>query len=300
MTSDHRKDLERNELAAAAETLYNRVKTGKVISPRVLAFIAAIILVLGIWWYISSSGKSSASAQWSTFEKIGSRNGLEEFTKVNATDTPGKIARLQLARIKLGSDGLAKLARSDTRPKAIAAIEEARAEVLKLADEFKGDKTLRAQCLDLAAKAELALVGIPKEGSSTEYRGTVEGAVAHLSAIAETVGATTAAGEAVKKMAADLEKNRERVIELGTTLNSQLMPAPPAPEIKTPGSLNPSTPPLTVPGMTLPGGIQPANPPAPSTPTPPAGAAAAGGAATAPKETPTIPVPPPPAPDKKP
>jgi hypothetical protein len=287
MNAEHRHDLERNELAAGVQTFVQRAKSGTLVSPRVLGLVVAAVLILGLWWYLASSGKSAASAQWRDLESVSSKAGFDDYAKAHANTAAGRIARLQLARIQIGPDGFAKLNNrsAEVRGKAIDSVVAAKDELVKLADEFKGDPTLRAQCLDLAAKAELALVGVPKAAGSTEYKGSVEMAVAHLKTLAETVGKDTAAGKAATERAADLEKNREKVVDLGRELESLLTPPPLAPTIISPGGLgSPTAPPATNPNLTLPGNVTPAPAPPPATPpgptTVPPAAAAAGGAAT--------------------
>lgn len=289
MKAEHRHELERNELAAGVQTLVERAKSGKLVSPRVLGIVVVAVLVLGLWWFFSTMGQSASSQQWKELDRVSSRTELEEYAKTHANTPAGRIARLQLARIKMGPDGLAKLNQrnGDVRDKAITAVEEAKAEFVAIADAFKSDVTLRAQCLDMAAKAELALVGIPKSPGSTEYRGSVDLAVAHLKTLADTVGATSAAGKAAIEQAADLEKNREKVIDLGRELQTQLSPAMFQPEIKLPttGLGNPITP-TPSPNVNLPGNVTPSTvPPPATTPTTPPAAAAAGGAATVPPPT---------------
>lgn len=288
MKAEHRHELERNELAAGVQTLVEKAKSGKLISPRVLGIVVVAVLVLGLWWYLASSGQSAASQQWKELDRVTTRTELEEYAKTHANTPAGQIARLQLARIKMGPDGLGKLNQrsGDIRDKAIVSVEEAKGEFVALADAFKNDVTLRAQCLDMAAKAELALVGIPKSPGSTEYRGSVDVAIAHLKTLSQTVGEASAAGKAALAQAADLDKNREKVIDLGRELQTQLTPAPLAPDIKLPttGLGNPVAPTPSTP--TLPGNVTPATvPPPATTPTTPPAAAAAGGAVTVPPPT---------------
>ena len=267
MNAEHRHELEQNELASSVQNLWDRTKSGKLVSPRVLGIIVAAVLVLGLWWYLANSGKSAASAQWKDLDLIATKSSLEDFAKAkgNVNTVAGRVAHLQLARVAFVSEG----------------------------------PTLRAQCLDLAAKAELSLVGVPKAKGSTEFKGSVEMAVAHIRTIAETVGKETAAGKAALEQALDLEKNRENVIALGRELESELTPAAFSEPIKLPeGSLgNPAIPSTTSPNLTLPSGISPVTvppatpaptapstvPPTPATPAPttPPAAAVAGGAATA-------------------
>jgi hypothetical protein len=163
------------------------------------------------------------------------------------------VARLQKARQLLGPQGVMQMSNNldpAVRAKALKSIEEAREIFAKLADEFKDDLTLTAQALDGAAHAELALVGIPKENSAEEPRGTVDKAIELFRRYAKVAGDT--AGEPAKKMADELEKimkdgakeGKVTPLQLGRYLNEKLNPKP-KPDIKIPPSLTPSPSPPT-------------------------------------------------------
>ena len=231
MKAEHRHELETNDLAAGAKALVQKVKTGQVVPPKVLAGVLAVALIGGAWYYFAKSSRSAAATSWARFADLvrtGGPTDLEEFAKINGTDTPGRLARLELARAKLGADGIAKLAVKDVeqRSKAVASIEAARGELTTLADEFKGDKTLQTSCLLDAAEAELSLVGIAKTPGGSDFRGTVAGCVALLKQAADAIGGDTAAGQAIAKRMADLEANKAQVEEVGVKLNSLLTPPP--------------------------------------------------------------------------
>lgn len=311
MNSEHRHELEQNELAATVQNFWTRAKNGTLVSPRVLGYTVAVVLILGLWWYLAGSGKSAASAQWRDLEQIQSKTELEKYAGGKASAESVRIASLQLTRIKFGPEGINRLnsRNPEVRTKAVASIEEAKAEALKLAEEFKKDPTLRAQCLDMAAKAEIALVGVPKAAGSNEFKGSVAAAIEHIKAIAETVGKDTAAGKAALERATNLENNREQIVSLGKEIETELTPPPVLNPIKVPeasGLGNPVAPqPGT--GMNLPPGISPSTvpPPAPSPTTTPATKPTTTPAptpATKPTPAPTTPStvpPPPPAPSTK-
>ncbi len=231
MKAEHRHELETNELAAGAKAFVKKVKAGQVVPPKVLAGVLAVVLIGGAWYYFTKSSRSATSTNWATFADVtrtGGTSALEEFAKTNGTDTPGRLARLELARTKLGADGIAKLAVRDVeqRSKAVASIEAARGELTALADEFKGDKTLQTSCLLDAAEAELSLVGIAKSPGGSDFRGTVAGCVALLKRATDAIGPATPAGESIAKRADELEKNKAQVEEVGVKLNSLLAPPP--------------------------------------------------------------------------
>jgi hypothetical protein len=155
---------------------------------------------------------------------------------------------------------------AEQRGKAITSIEAARADLLELADEFHGDKTLESTCLLEAVEAELALVGIPKSPGGADYRGTVEKAAELLRRAADVVGPTTPAGETAVKRAGELEANKAQVLEVGTKLNSLLSPPPSLDPPKTPAGPIPTPAPPTAP---KPPEVPPAAVPLPTPPTQP-------------------------------
>lgn len=282
MDTEHRHELEKNDLAAGAAALVKKAKSGDLVPPKVLAGVLAVVLIGGAWYYFSKSSRSAAATTWSKFSDLartGGTSDLEEFAKVNATDTPGRLARLEVARTKLGADGIAKLAVKDVevRSKAVASIEAARGELTALADEFAGDKTLKASCLLDAAEAELSLVGIPKTPGGSDFRGTVAGTVSLLKQAAEVIGSSTPAGEKITKRAAELEANKAQVEEVGVKLNSLLTPPPSlvAPPADTLGT--PKAPAGPIPAPAPPAGERPKAPAGPVATPPTAGSTPATG-----------------------
>ena len=231
MKADERQRLETNALAQGATALVGRAKSGALVPPRVLGAVLLVALLGGVWYYVATSNRTAASANWASFADIartGGTTSLEEYAKANTQDVPGRLARLELARLKLGADGIGKLAVRDVeqRNKAVASVEAARTELLALADEFRGDKTMQATCLLEAADAELSLVGIPKTAGGADYRGTVGEAAGLLGRAADLLGAATPAGESLTKRAEELKANKAQVEEVGTRLNNLLTPPP--------------------------------------------------------------------------
>lgn len=221
---EHKEQLNKNALYTWAEDFLESVRSGKVFTTRVVGIALAAVLAIGLIVFLVRSGRSEKSRVWSDFDAAMSEKSLKEFADQNAKSPAAKVARLQLARIQLGPEGLDRLASKDkeTRTKAIASIEKARDEMARLADEFKDDVTLKASCLIAAGEAELALVGIPAADSGSKHRGTVEKAAEYFNQVATAVGPTTKAGEAAKKKADDLLANAQTILMLGVSLNNML------------------------------------------------------------------------------
>jgi len=297
MKAEHRHELEQNALNRGLTQFAEKAKSGEFLNTRTYLILAAVLLLggAGVYlWYAGKEHRKATAGMWMEITHIAGPAGLEEFAKDTKDPTAARVARLQLARVWLGPDGLQKLAsiNSDARRTAIDSVEKARKEFEKLADEFKDDLTLKAQCLDGQAHAELALVGIPKEGTFDQYRGTVSRAVELFKEYAKLVGESTKTGEEAVKKADDLSKNEQEVLRVAQALNNRLTP-PPTTNIelpKPPFDLKSGLPPANTPPKT------PDTLPPPTIPPPPAPQKAPDTKAPAPPAsgTPAAPTPPPP------
>jgi hypothetical protein len=273
MKADEQSRLETNDLAAGAAAFLDRAKSGRLVSPKLLGVVLAVAVLGGVWWYVSTSNTRSASASWASFADIARTGGaasLEEYIKAGGNDTPGRLARLELARIKLGPDGIVKLSLrdNDQRTKAIASIEAARTELTELAGEFRGDKAMQAACLLDAAEAELALVGIAKSAGGSDFRGSVSTAADLTRQAADAVGPTTPFGETLIERAKELEANKAQIEEVGLKLNQLLTPPPslvPSGGLGTPKAPEGKLPEITPPPPPADGPNAPAGPVTPPT-----------------------------------
>lgn len=225
MKAEHRKELETNTLAQGASSLVDRVKTGRIGNYWIIATIAAVVIVGGVWYYAAREGRKADAATWAGYVGVmrGPRHtDIDDFIKNNDKTTAAQLARLEQARMRLGQDGIMKLRTEETseRVKAAETIEQARAELLKLANDFKKDPSLRASVLLSAAEAELTLAGIPKaiDGSGTEKRGSVKVAADLYRDAAKSIGESTPAGESLMKRAAETEKKENEIVEVGEKL----------------------------------------------------------------------------------
>ncbi len=225
MKAEHRKELETNTLAQGASSLVDRVKTGRLGNYWIIAAIAAVVIVGGVWYYAAREGRKADAVTWAGF--VGVMRGpthteIDDFIKKNDKTTAAQLARLEQARMRLGQDGIVKLRSDDStdRAKGVENLEQARTELLKLADDFKKDPSLRASVLLSAAEAELTLAGIPKskDGSGSEKRGSVKAAAQLYRDAAKAVGENTAAGESLLKRAEEVEKKEAEIVAVGEVL----------------------------------------------------------------------------------
>ena len=114
------------------------------------------------------------------------------------------------------------------RKTAVQNIEKAREEFTKLVDEFKDDPILKTMCLLGVAKAEAALVGMPKEGQLEQFRGDPKKAIEWLDKVAETAPDTEWAKDA-KRLADTLrnQNTQQQVVTLQASVYSIPMPSLP-------------------------------------------------------------------------
>ncbi|CAN5489901.1 hypothetical protein BH11PLA2_BH11PLA2_33870 [soil metagenome] len=242
----HVEELEKNELMEWGKRFWSRLKAGEVVSQKFVLLALAIGAAIGLWLYLRSGAKSGDLAAWKALEATSSAEGYDELSKAAPDSATGRVARLQKARLLLGPQGLTPLQSAinpDTRSKALKSIEEAREIFGKLADEFKNDLTLTAQALDGAAQAELALVGVPKEGTKpgdASYRGSVDKVVELYEKYAKLVGDDNPAGAAAKKKAKDLSEKKQEVLQLSAFIYQKREPEQ-GEAIKAPPSLTPPT-----------------------------------------------------------
>jgi hypothetical protein len=248
----HESELERNDLNAWFQKTWANLKSGQIASKRFMIGALVVGVAIGLVIYFLGGRRTAEAAAWKTLDGANTLESLDDIAKNSPNTVQGKVARLQKARQLLGPQGVMQMSNNldpAIRAKALKSIEEARELFTKLADEFKDDLTLTAQSLDGAAHAELALVGIPKESSPQESRGSVDKAIDLFRRYAKVAGET--AGEPAKKMADDLEKimkegtekGKVTPLQLGQYLNEKLNPKP-KPDIKMP-SLTPEPAPPT-------------------------------------------------------
>lgn len=306
MSTEQKKDTETTALAEKLSTGWTQFKQGQLVSYKVMALILVAVTAIGLYLYIRSEQAVGTSKTWLEFESSTSVKSLEEFAERNPNTTAGKAAQVQIARYRLGPDGIDKLMTREEaqRKAAIENVEKARESFTKLADELKNDPILQAECYLGLAKAEIALVGINKEGSADEFRGKVEKAAEWLEKLAAAADGTPW-GDDAKKFAAALKTPSGPVPEELMRVQSNLYNMALLPSLPGEGPLSPpgGTPKLPI----LPGGptgatIEPAPPkvtpppPTGSAPIPPAVAPLVpGGQPSTPVPTGTPVTPPPPA-----
>ena len=202
------KSAEPTMLAAGLKSSWQRFKAGQLLSYRLMAVLLLVAAGLGLWWYVSYQRRTSDSALNSELEKLSSVAQFEAFVAAHPNTRQATYARLQVARANLTRFGIQELTAARVyqaagtkeapvvKKEAVAAqktaatkIAEARDAFEQLADAFKGDVVLLAECHLGMAKAEAALVGVAKDPDAAgpkEYVGSVEKLTAYLDKLAES------------------------------------------------------------------------------------------------------------------
>lgn len=218
---------------AAIKATWQRFKRGELVSYRVMAVILVLLAGLGIFWYMSIQGNVAGSKQWLDLELAATPEDLEKVITDYPNTMPAKLAEFHLARIRLAPEGIDRLVTGDPkdRQSALAAIEQAKETFTKVAPDLKDSPVLQAECYLGLAKAELALVGITKEGRIDTFRGDPRVAAEWLDKLA-AVADGTPWGEDAKKLAGELRAQgglvERDIVRVQTNLyNMALFPSRP-------------------------------------------------------------------------
>ena len=274
-TEQHDKSLETNALADWIGRTWTRFKQGQLVSYPVMALILLVVAGVGLFLYIRSERAVAASQAWVALEGANTDKALEEVADRFKDSTAGRVAELIRARNLLGAEGIDRLTAADReqRAKAVKSIEAAREMMAKLADGF-GDRqrVLRAECYLGLARAEAALIGVSKEGSLTEFHGSVDKLLGYLDQLAGAAEGTPWGDEAAKlakTIRAD-DKARADYVDVQRSLATTVfqgggLGGPLSPTGGPPGL---GLPPILGGDPTIPGLPGPTAPPAPAPPKP--------------------------------
>ena len=220
---------EPNALAKSLTGGWEQFKQGKLISYKWMAIILLVVAGIGTTWWIIHEKRRGESAKWVELDGLSSPTALDEFARKYPNSKQAKLAELEIARTQLEPEGIDRLTaeRPEIRKAAIESVEKARESFTKLADDFKDDPVIKVLCMLACAKAEAALVGMPKEGQLDQFRGTPAKAIEWLDKVAEAAPETDW-GKDAKKLADALrnQNTQQQVIQLQTSV--YVMPTLPA------------------------------------------------------------------------
>lgn len=239
---------EPNALARALTGGWEKFKQGQLLSYPMMALLLLIVTGIGVTWWIMRERVKTRSAMWVELDGLGSNEALDDFAKKYPNTMQAKLATLERARNQLGPEGIDRLTATDpgARNAAIANVEKAREAFVGLVDEFKDDPVIKVECLLACAKAEAALVGMPKESRAAnpldprplapgDSRGDPKKAIEWLDKVAEAAPDTDW-GKDSKKLADSLRnQNTEQQVRMLQGMVYELRPALPKFDPKMPG-----------------------------------------------------------------
>ena len=232
--------VEPNALSTGLSSGWERFTQGKLISYPMMALLLVAVAGIGVTWWIVHERRKAESAKWVELDGLTTTAGLDEYAKKFPNTPQAKLAELEIARTQLGPEGLDRLlAVTDAavRKTATESVEKARDAFAKLADDFKDDPVIKVECMLACAKAEAALVGMPKEGQIAEFRGSPAKAVEWLDKVADAAPDTDW-GKDAKKFADTLRNlnTQQQVVQLHSSV--YVTPTLPKFDPKTPFDLN--------------------------------------------------------------
>lgn len=220
---------EPNALARALTGGWEKFKQGQLLSYPMMALLLLVVTGIGVTWWIVRERDKTRSAMWVEFDGLTSNEALDDYAKKYPNTMQAKLATLERARNQLGPEGIDRLTATDAgvRNAAITNVEKAREAFAALVDEFKDDPVIKVECLLACAKAEAALVGLPKEGQLLQFRGDPKKAIEWLDKVAEAAPDTDWGKDSKKLADALRNQNTEQQVRLLQTMVYDLRPALP-------------------------------------------------------------------------
>jgi tetratricopeptide (TPR) repeat protein len=241
MKAEHRKELHTNLLADRMGRLVQGVRSGPRSASLGVWIIGLLALATLVGWYYARDHRDSQGPAWVQMDKtldstedknlgtsaeLDAEQTLQKIIINNPGTLAGRTARFQKARIELNR-GLKSLFGPNRTP-AVGDLEEARTAFERLIAECQGDNLLEPEALMGAAKAEEALVGVPKKtGEAESSLGDLDRALKWYDRVAKAYP-NSFLGQEAEKHAKELRDNRQQVARFYAEIN-KLGAARPAP-----------------------------------------------------------------------
>jgi hypothetical protein len=228
MKAEHRKELHTNLLADQMGRFLQGVKSGpRSRSLVVWVFVILAVGMFAVWQYYASATYAQRSGLWVQIDGAlhdapeQMAETLHEIATQNKGTIPARVARFGRARLLL-QEGLEALV-SDRREQAILKIRTAQELYEQLARETVQTPLLQQEAMMGVAKAEEALIGLPRSTNGEEASATsihsLERALELYHQLADK-HPDSYLGKAAAEHARQLEQNREAVKVLYTELSA--------------------------------------------------------------------------------
>ncbi len=261
MKAEHRKALEKNELADKLNKALSNISATSPNSNRVWV-IALCIFVAGIAWYLYSSYSTNRdAANWSNLEFAGDVKSLQKIVE----DAPGtiqaQIARFHIARINVQeATGQLAAQTGDERGTAADKLETVRKTYGELAQASGLPSSLVQEAMLERAKTEEILASVPKADNATIMRGSLDQASKYYAEVATRFSRTFIGEQAAKrverlktkkdeidKLYSELAKDHAKTLPQVSTSSLPALPLTPSPTLppapETPAPTPPPAPP---------------------------------------------------------
>jgi hypothetical protein len=241
MKAEHRKELQTNLLADRMGRLVQGVRSGPRSTSVGVWVIAVLALATLAGWYFADSTRGTQGSAWvrlggitgsvedqnlGTAADLTDERALNEVIQNYPGTLPARAARYQRARMLLNR-GLKSLYGTN-RSLAIEDLETARQLYKGLAAECAGNDILVPEALMGVAKAEEALVGVPRKTDEPESsRGDLDQALQWYDRLARAYS-NSFLGEQAAKHATELRANRDQVVRFYADLNKSAGKSPPS------------------------------------------------------------------------
>lgn len=224
MKAEHRKELQTNLLADRLGRLVKGVRSGPLSMGAIVWTVIILVALVGAIWLFNRGGSSSGSDAWVRLDGNEDPAALQRIADDHPGTSVGRAARLERARILL-AHGLAGICPDDRatpedktkeRDRAIQDLEDTRDVFRTLASEAGSDPLLAQEAFVGAAKAEEALVQVPKADKPGEFRGDLGQALTFYQDALKTLPSDNPLAETIAKHVKELEKGGK---EFYTELN---------------------------------------------------------------------------------
>jgi predicted negative regulator of RcsB-dependent stress response len=223
MKAEKRKEIETNSLARWLSNV--RAGTKRRAAYLWIGGILAVILLIVGWNYFSKSRARSQAEQWIALDDADSKDELKAVREQYRDSIVGRVARVRLARLALGQDGIEKLGTTDVeaRKAAITSIEDARDLYAGVAPELKDNAALQQEAWLGAAAAEEALMTAPDGDNTSQSRGQISKVIEYLEK-AKVVAGDSEPGKEIEKKLTTYRDNKESIEKFYADVRRQLEP----------------------------------------------------------------------------
>jgi hypothetical protein len=234
MKAEERKEIETNSLARWLNEVWSGGQRKKSYTFYAIVICVVVAAIVGFNWW-SSSRKHNLADRWVNLDFADTKQKLQEIEEKYRGTLVGRDAKIRLARIALGPEGLDKLGTSTPtdRKKAVESIQEGRTLYLSVAPDLKDDPVLAQEAWIGAARAEESLIGVPKAEGSNETLGNIDRVIEYYEKARQIAG-DGELGAGLQKKIDDLKSSKEKLTTFYQDVNRQLAlptlpPLPPLP-----------------------------------------------------------------------